>query len=270
MTTPITAAGSAAELTDDELMAAYAWDAPAGEPVRPHLRFNFVASADGAAAIDGRSGALGDGADHRVFELLRRTCDVILVGAGTVRAEGYAGALLGTESQAWRTGHGMPAHPGFALVSGTLNLDPDSPLFEQAPVRPLILTAATAPADRRAALERVGDVVVAGERTVEPEAAAAVLAQHGFQRVLSEGGPRLFGSFQTAGLVDDLCLTVSPLMAAGSALRITAGAPEAVPPRRLELAHVLRGGDTLLLRYRRPAGRNPEEAQTSSSPSATT
>lgn len=250
MTTAITAAGSAAELGDDELMAAYAWDVPPTRPGRPHIRFNFVASADGAAAIDGRSGALGDGADHRVFELLRQTADVILVGAGTVRAEGYAGELLGAESRAWRGSRGMPAHPGLAIVSGTLDLDPDAPLFEQAPVRPLILTAAAAPADRRAALERVADVVPAGERTVEPKQAAAVLAQHGFHRVLCEGGPRLFGSFQTAGLVDDLCLTVSPLMAAGSALRITAGAPEAVLPRRLELAHVLRGGDTLLLRYR--------------------
>lgn len=260
MTTPITAAGSLVELSDEELMAAYSWDFAARQPGRPHIRFNFVASADGAAAIEGRSGALGDGADHRVFELLRQTANVILVGAGTVRAEGYSGELLGAESQAWRTGNGMPSHPGLAIVSGTLDLDPDGVLFEQAPVRPLVLTAAAAPADRRAALERVADVVVAGELTVEPGQAAAVLAQRGFRRVLCEGGPQLFGSFQAAGLVDDLCLTVSPLLAAGSALRITAGAPEAAPPHRLELAHVLRGGDTLLLRYRRPADRNPEVA----------
>ena len=104
---------------------------------------------------------------------------------------------------------------------------------------------------------------------------SAVLAERGYQRVLCEGGPALFGSFQAAGLVDELCLTVSPLAAAGNALRITAGAPETLPPRRLELVHVLRGGDTLLLRYRspageQPAGEHPEEAQTSSKPSATT
>lgn len=249
MTTPITAAGSAGELSDDELLAAYAWDRSGAVPGRPYFRFNFVVSADGAAAVDGRSGALGDGADHRVFELLRRTADVILVGAGTVRAEGYAGELLDEESQSWRTASGMTSHPAVAIVSGRLDLDADGPFFEQAPVRPLILTAATAAAGRRAALERVADVVVAGEQAVEPAQAAAALAERGFQRVLCEGGPQLFGTFQAAGLVDELCLTISPLLAAGSALRITAGAPEAVPPRRLELAQVLRGGDTLLLRY---------------------
>lgn len=251
MTAPITAAGSAGELSDDELLSAYAWDRPEAAPGRPYVRFNFVTSADGAAAVNGRSGALGDGADHRVFELLRRTADVILVGAGTVRAEGYAGELLDAESQSWRIARGMTSHPAVAIVSGRLDLDPDGPFFQQAPVRPLILTAATATAaaERRVALERVADVVVAGEQAVEPAQAAALLAERGFARVLCEGGPQLFGSFQAAGLVDELCLTVSPLLAAGSALRITAGAPEAVPPQRLELAQVLRGGDTLLLRY---------------------
>ena len=247
---PITAAGAGRELSDDELLAAYAWDEHRAGLGRPRFRFNFIASADGAAAVAGRSGGLGDGADHRVFGVLRQTADVILVGAGTVRSEGYAGDLLDAESQAWRTARGMPSHPAVAIVSGRLELDPDSQLFARAPVRPLILTAATAAAERKAALERVADVVVAGEQSVEPKLAAAALAERGFHRVLCEGGPQLFGSFQAAGLVDELCLTISPLLAAGSALRITAGAPEAVPPRRLELAQVLRGGDTLLLRYR--------------------
>lgn len=158
-----------------------------------------------------------------MFGLLRRTADVILVGAGTVRAEGYAGELLGQEGQSWRASHGMPPHPALTLVSGALNLDPDGPLFRQAPVRPLILTTAAAPENRRAALERAADVVVAGERTVEPEQAAAVLADRGFHRV--------------------------PLTTAGNATRITAGTPE-ITPRRLELVHVLRSSDTLLLRYR--------------------
>ncbi|MET4061072.1 riboflavin biosynthesis pyrimidine reductase [Arthrobacter sp. UYP6] len=266
---PITAAGSAGALSDDELLAAYAWDFPAAPPDRPHFRFNFVVSVDGAAAIDGRSGGLGDGADHRVFGLLRRTADVILVGAGTVRAEGYSGELLDPDAQSWRASRAMAPHPGLAVVSGALDLDPEGPLFRQAPVRPLILTVDSAPADRKAALERVADVVVAGERTLEPHRAAAVLADRGFHRVLCEGGPRLFASFQHAGLVDDLCLTVSPLLAAGNSTRITAGTPE-LTPHRLELAHVLRGADTLLLRYRSLSGPKPEEAHTNSKPSATT
>ena len=254
MSTPITGAGFTAELTDDELLAAYAWDDVAATlSGRPLFRFNFVTSIDGAASLAGRSGGLGDGADHRVFALLRRTCDVILVGAGTVRAEGYSGELLDAPGQSWRAARGVPAHPGLALVSGSLDLDPDSPLFRQAPVRPLVLTSAAAPESRRTALAAVADVVVAGERSVEPDQVALVLADRGYRRVLCEGGPKVFGSFQAAGLVDDLCLTVSPLLTAGTATRITAGTPE-IAPHRLELAQVLRGGDTLLLRYRSVGG----------------
>ena len=248
MTTRITSAGPETELSDEQLMAAYVWDDSAVPTRRPFFRFNFVASADGAAALDGRSGGLGDGADHRVFELLRQTADVILVGAGTVRAEGYSGELLAPAGQLWRAGRGMASHPGLAIVSGSLDLDPDSALFREAPVRPLLLTAAAAPAERRTALAGVADVVVAGERTVEPEQAARVLAGRGFHRVLCEGGPQLFGSFQAAGMVDELCLTVSPLLTPGTAPRITGGTPE-IAPHRLNLVHVLRGGDTLLLRY---------------------
>lgn len=254
MSTPaaaaITAAASGEQLSDEQLLAAYAWDFASGRTGGPLFRFNFVASVDGAAALDGRSGGLGDGADSRVFGLLRQTADVILVGAGTVRAEGYSGELLAPAAQLWRAGHDMTAHPGLAIVSGSLDLDPDSALFRDAPVRPLLLTAATAPEERRAALEPVADVVVAGERTVEPEQAAQVLKDRGFHRVLCEGGPQLFGSFQAAGMVDELCMTVSPLLTAGTGTRITAGTPEMVP-HRLSLVHVLRGGDTLLLRYGR-------------------
>jgi len=249
MSAVISVPGSPEGLSDAQLLDAYAWDEGQPRTDRPVFRFNFVASADGAAAVDGRSGGLGDDADHRVFELLRRTCGTVLVGAGTVRAEGYAGRLIDTASLAWRAANGLTAHPGLAIVSGTLDLDPRGPLFTQTPVRPLILTTAIAPPERRAALEKVADVAVAGARTVEPEQAARVLAERGFHRVLCEGGPHLFGTFQAAGLVDGLCLTLSPLMSAGTATRITAGTPE-LTPRRMELAHVLRSGDTLLLRYR--------------------
>ncbi|WP_323745681.1 dihydrofolate reductase family protein [Arthrobacter gandavensis] len=133
-------------------------------------------------------------------------------------------------------------------VSWNGDFDPQSYFFAAAPVKPLVLTSAAAPAGRRAALEQVADVEVAGARTVEPGRAAGALARRGWLRVLCEGGPRLFGSFQAAGLVDELCLTLSPVLAAGSSPRISAGAPE-IELKRLRLGHVLRSGDTLLLRY---------------------
>lgn len=246
-TAAITAAGSNTELDDAQLLEVYAWDTLTAAG-RPCFRFNFIASVDGAVSFNGRSGELGDGADRRVFELLRSTADTILVGAGTVRAEGYAGALLSARSRAWRTRRGLSAHPGIAVVSASLNLDPESDFFRQAPVRPVVITTAGAAESRGSALRGVADVVIAGDRSVEPARAAAELAERGHLRVLCEGGPQLFGSFQAAGLVDELCLTLAPVLAAGPAGRISAGAPEA-DLARLRLRHVLRSGDTLLLRY---------------------
>lgn len=244
---PITAAGSDVQLSEGQLLEAYAWP-PERPDERPRFRFNFVASVDGAVSWQGRSGALGDDADRRVFALLRSTADVILVGAGTVRSEGYAGELLPPQTQSLRTAQGYPPHPGVAVVSGSLDLDPRSDFFTAAPVRPLVITAAAASSARRAALERVADVAVAGARTVEPALAAEVLAERGYKRVLCEGGPHLFGTFQSAGLVDELCLTLSPAFAPGTAGRITSGTPEE-PLQRLLLHHVLRSQNTLLLRY---------------------
>ncbi len=247
----ITAAGSDRGLTDGQLLDAYAWDPAPKAGHRPCFRFNFIASVDGAVSFNGRSGELGNDADRRVFALLRSTADAILVGAGTVRAEGYAGGLLSAGARSWRTRHGLTAHPGIAVVSASLDLDPGSDFFRRAPVRPLIITAAAAPDSRRAALGQVADVVVAGEQTVDPGQAADALGRLGHRRVLCEGGPQLFGSFQTAGLVDELCLTMAPVFAAGTAGRISSGAPE-TDLTRLRLQHVLRSGDTLLLRYCTP------------------
>lgn len=247
-TAAICLAGSDSELDDSQLLDAYAW--PAASPAAsPCFRFNFVASVDGAVSWNGRSGDLGDDADRRVFGLLRSTADAVLVGAGTVRAEGYAGELVPAEVRMQRTRLGLAAHPGIAVVSGSLDLDPGSDFLTEAPVRPLILTAASAPAAARAALERVADVVTAGNETVEPREAAGVLHRRGYSRVLCEGGPQLFGSFQAAGLVDELCLTLSPVFAGGTAGRISSAAPPELTTLRLR--HVMRSADTLLLRYAR-------------------
>ncbi|MGH1525937.1 dihydrofolate reductase family protein [Leifsonia sp. L25] len=95
----------------------------------PWLRVNFVSSIDGAATRQGLSGGLSDDADHRVFDILRRLCDVVLVGAGTVRAEGYGPMRVDEASQRARRDAGMTAHPVFAIVSASLDLDPASPIF---------------------------------------------------------------------------------------------------------------------------------------------
>jgi riboflavin biosynthesis pyrimidine reductase len=235
------------DLTDEQLLQLYA------PPEGTWLRMNFVSSLDGAVTRDGLSGGLGSEADHRVFELLRRWADVVLLGAGTARTEGYGAMRLPVEAERWRVAHGLAPQPVFSLVTRRLDLDPDSPVFTDAPVRPLVFTVADAPADRRAALSRVAEVVDAGDTVVDPAVVREQLEARGHARLHSEGGPTLFGTFLESGVVDELCLTLAPTLEAGPASRIT-HAPQAASPTSMELAGVLRAGDELLLRYTKAGG----------------
>jgi riboflavin biosynthesis pyrimidine reductase len=140
----------------------------------------------------------------------------------------------------------------FAIVSGSLDLDPNSEIFTDAPVRPIVVTTTRAPAARLARFEQVADVVVAGADGIDVSETVAALQGRGLRTVLCEGGPTLFGSLLAANAVDELFLTVSPTLEAGDARRITAG--ELAEPHRLALAGVLASGSTLLLRYRRVEG----------------
>ncbi|MDH2443368.1 dihydrofolate reductase family protein [Amnibacterium sp. CER49] len=230
---------------DDEQLLDW-YSAPSGAD--PWVRFEFIASADGAATVQGRAGGLGSAEDQRVLHLLRRLADVLLVGAGTIRAEGYGGELLDAPGRAWRQRRGMRPRPVVAVVSAHLDLDPASAFFADAPEPPLVLTKDGADRDRRRALERVARVIGVGERAAEPGRILAALGADGHRVVHSEGGPTLFGAFQRAGAVDDLCLSLSPTLAGSDEPRIVRDAPLPAP-LGLRLAHVLRADDLLLLRY---------------------
>ncbi|SEE95610.1 pyrimidine reductase family protein [Ruania alba] len=227
--------------SEAELLAAYA----VADRTRPHLRANMIASIDGAATHQGLSGGLNNPADKQVFDLLRRLADVVLVGAGTLRAEGYGGLRVDEEDVAWRRAHGLPDHPVLAIVSSRLALEPSSPLFTEAPRRPLLFTHEQSPQRQRAALGEVADVVVCGHDAVDPAGVVAELVVRGMPQMLCEGGPHLLGTL--AGVLDELCLTVSPLLEGGGAVRILRDAPLAHQPMRL--AGVLRAEDMLFLRY---------------------
>ncbi|MFB9310825.1 riboflavin biosynthesis pyrimidine reductase [Agromyces hippuratus] len=229
----------------EELIAAYALPDRSAR----RLRMNFVASLDGAATLEGRSGGLGDASDRLAMQVLRTLADVVLVGAGTVRVEGYGGVAVSEADAAWRAAHGLAEQPRLAVVSSSLALDPESAFFTAAVTRPIVVTHAQAPAAQRAALEPVADVIVVGEQAVDVRAMLDVLAERGFRQVLSEGGPHLFGSLLEADLVDELCLSLSPMLVAGDAGRIVRGAPEL--ERRMRLVHAIPAGDLLLLRYAR-------------------
>jgi 5-amino-6-(5-phosphoribosylamino)uracil reductase len=226
------------ELDDSALAAHYAYP---DDLVAPYVRVNFVASLDGAVSVEGRSGGLGSAPDRRVFGLLRELADVILVGAGTVRSENYGGARKPTR--------GKQDPPPIAVVTGSASLEPASRLFTDARVPPLVLTLESAPEQRRAALAEAGGEVVALER-LTPDLVLAELARRGLQRVLCEGGPGLFGDFHAADAVDELCLTVAPLLAGGAAGRIAHG-QEGAHARPMTLVGALHEDGVLLLRYRR-------------------
>jgi riboflavin biosynthesis pyrimidine reductase len=215
----------------------------------PTLRVNFIASVDGAVTVDGLSGGLSGPGDKQVFDTLRMVCDALVVGAGTIRAENYDALRLDERSRAWRREHGLPELPLMVIVSGSLNLNPDQLIFWDAPIPPIVVTHAGASAERRAALAGVAEIVTVGDDSVDLAAAVAGLHARGATQLLCEGGPHLFGALIAADLVDEVCLTVSPLLAGGSAGRISAGLPG--PSRSISLRHALTSHDMLFLRYAR-------------------
>ena len=240
-------------LTDATLAALYAYPEP-GAPPAHWLRANMVASLDGAATVGGRSGGLSGEADEQVFAMLRAHADVILVGAGTARAEGYGPVRPESEGLRWAfLRDGRAPSPPIAVVTRALDLDLGSPLLAGAPphARTIVITTESAPADRRAAAARTAEVIVTGAASVDLTAAVDALAERGHQRISCEGGPHLLAQLAGTGLLDELCLTVSPLLAGPGAGRImTGGLPlpggGTLP---VTLAHVLAHESYLLCRY---------------------
>ncbi|AXG80969.1 pyrimidine reductase family protein [Streptomyces paludis] len=258
------------EWTFDELADAYAYpeaaypeaDADASVDASAEdrnggvwLRANMVSTLDGAAAHDGRSQLLSSPADMRVFGTLRALADAVVVGAETVRLEGYRPARARDAFAARRAAAGQGPAPAIAVISAGLGLDFTAPLFTEPLVPTLVLTGDAAPAERiRAARDAGAEVVIAGEGAgVDPVRALRALAERGLVRLLTEGGPRLLGQFVAAGALDELCLTVSPTLTAGSAQRV-AGGPAVAVPERFVLASLLEQDGFLFTRYHRGPG----------------
>lgn len=211
------------ELSDDELTRAYA---PAREP---WLRVNFVSTADGAAqGSDGVSKSINNEADKRVFDALRTNADCLVVGAGTLRAEGYD----------------VPKLP-LVVVSRSADLPPT---LRDAP-RGRILMATVASSDGLAdAREQLGEdnVLVLGDDEIDLPSLKTALAERGWKDQLCEGGPSLFADLLAAGVVDELCWTIVPRLTGGDAVRIAVGAEVDVA---LRPALLLEQDGTLLGRW---------------------
>ncbi|MTV26814.1 pyrimidine reductase family protein [Nitriliruptoraceae bacterium ZYF776] len=224
-------------------------DGPGEE--RPFVGLNMVASVDGAIAVDGRSGPLGGPADEVAFPRLRAACDAILVGAGTVRAEGYRVPRGDDERRRARVRAGLDAVPVLVVVSGSLDLDPDAAVFatREGEPRTIVVTHGESDPATRARLAEVADVRVHGARTVDLGGALRRLHADGIRRVLGEGGPALNGALLVEDLVDELFLTVAPVLVSGDAARAVHG-PALDAPRELELVALYEEAGELLTRWR--------------------
>ena len=228
----------------DELFAAYAL--PGRE--RTRVRMNFVESADGAVTIRGDSNGLGGSTDRSAMQVLRTMADVVVVGAGTVRAEGYGGIRVGDDDVAWRRDQGLDDQPALAIVSGGLHLEPGDAVFAEAVDRPVVVTTDASARARGHLFAPVADVLPAGAGTVDLSAMLDAFAARGWTQVLCEGGPHLFGSLLDDGLVDEVCVTVAPRFVGGAAGRIVQGARES--DRRFALVGVVTDDEGfVLLRY---------------------
>ncbi|SDY01520.1 Pyrimidine reductase, riboflavin biosynthesis [Modestobacter sp. DSM 44400] len=233
----------------DDAALAEAYRVPAGR----HLRVNFVAALDGATSVAGRSGGLGSDGDRRVFRVLRALADAVLVGHGTAAAEGYRPVLADSAVGRLRAGLGRVSTAPVVVVSRRASLAPADQLVTDAVSPTVLVTCAAADAGHRAALTDAGvQVLVCGDDDVDLGAAVDALAERGLSQLLCEGGPSLFSAALGAGVVDELDLSIAPLLAGGAPGMLGA---DALPvPVSGRLVQVLEEDGYLFTRYRLSAG----------------
>jgi riboflavin biosynthesis pyrimidine reductase len=212
---------------------------------RPFTYVNMIATADGRAAIEGRTHTLGDEADLEMLLELRTLADAVLVGTGTLDAEGYDELVRAPDRRARRAAAGQAETPAAVLLARRGDLPWDARLFAAAGQPVLVYTGESVapPAGVAAPVE----VVVLDDPS--PRAMLADLRRRGVRALLCEGGPRLNRALLEAGVVDELFLTLAPLLTGDETEpAIVAGGRLAVPAT-LAVQWVLRHGDELFLRY---------------------
>ncbi len=234
------------DLDDDAVLAAYPWP-DAG----PWVRAMMVTTLDGASAgPDGLSGSISSAVDKVVFDSVRRLADAVLVGAGTIRAEGYAAMRAKPADAERRAADGQRPAPVIAIVSGSLDLPWESELFAGSTARPIVLTTAEPDAAALARARTHSDVVTAPGDRIDPAFVVRTLVERGLRRIVCEGGPTLLEGLTRAGLVDEVDITLSPVLAGLGHQQQTDGLERVAG---FELRHVLHADGFLMTRYVRPS-----------------
>jgi riboflavin-specific deaminase-like protein len=234
-----------AETTVDDQLAGFDPVSLCSAADRPYVYTNFAVTVDGHATVEGRSGKIGTDTDTAMLVGLRMRAEAVMIGAGTMRAERYGRLFTDPQRRAVRERRGLPADPLFVLVSGRLDLPWDAPLFTDGGGRVLIFTASDEDPPATATPIRV---VRHQGRVDVVEALRYLRVERGIRSLLSEGGPHLHADLLSAGLVDELFVTLGPMLAGGEGPGLTSGLPEHLMP--LDLAWLLHDGDELFARYR--------------------
>lgn len=230
---------TAAELVD-ELRP---WDRAHAE--RPYVTANMIATADGRAAEDGSTRTLGGEADIELLVELRAAADAVLIGPGTIRAEGYDRLVKREERRERRRARGLEAEPLAVVISRSFDLPWDAGLF-QAPEQPILVYTAEGAPDPP---PTPAPVEVARLADPTPQHALADLRRRGVRALHTEGGPMLLRGLLADGVVDELFLTIAAVITGDEdEPQIVRGGR--LPERRtLRLETVLRFGDEIFLRY---------------------
>lgn len=239
--TPFQLLDDCGPIDDDNLRALYAYP---NDLAAVWVRGNAISSVDGGATTDGTSGGLGGFGDRRLFQVLRELADVVVVGAGTVRTENYAGVQMSIRQRQARQDRGQQEVPPLAVVTRSGNLDRDLTVLTHTEVPPLVLTCSANAKAARAQFGSSAEVIAcsgADSADIDLDQMLAELAERKLVRVLAEGGPTLMDALIEHDLLNELCVTYAPVMVAGSAKRIATGPGHVI--RRMTRAHLISDGD---------------------------
>jgi riboflavin-specific deaminase-like protein len=230
------------------LIGSLAFGAAAAED-RPYALANFVASVDGRATFDGRSGKLGDDGDRAMFHTLREQVDAVLAGTNTLRAERYGRIMVEPEGRARRVAKGLAPEPWACVVTRSGDVPTEIPLLQEPEARVIVFSAVEVDLARAAAQVEVVRVDP-GELTLRT-VLQRLRAEHGVRSLMCEGGPTLFGALTREGVVDELFLTIAPKLTGGGRGPTISTGPELQEPAPLRLEWALERHGSLFLRYLR-------------------